>query len=152
MASLSIIAGSPEQGALQYNDQAHGFDTTPRSSGAGASLLVNDLQLELDEDGVVLHVWGLCPRESWEQRDLSLPSARDARLQWNEEVEPGISVRLNKAGRWKTYYDGRTSLLCIGDPDSEGDAVRFAPGSVGVFDGGVLCSLWFTLSAGHLIA
>jgi hypothetical protein len=41
---------------LVYRAADHAFDVGPKLNGGGASLLVNDLQVEVDEDGRALYV------------------------------------------------------------------------------------------------
>ena len=45
--------------ALVYRSQDYSFDVEPKPEGGGASLLVNDLQLEVDDEGKLLYAWAV---------------------------------------------------------------------------------------------
>lgn len=118
---LSYLDEPPISGRLVYCRPEHSFDVEPRPGGGVTSLLVNDVQLEMDEDGRLLNVWGYCPQESWKPASLAVPAAKSGRLQYvGDDVVPGVSIRLH-GGRWPVRHDLFSRWLCIDDEAARGD-------------------------------
>lgn len=140
---LKRFDGKPLSGQLVYRRSEHSLDVDPRPNRGIASLLVNDVQIEIDEDGRLLYVWGLCPYESWTAARLDSPAAKAGRLQYiNGEIIPGVSKRLNVGERWPVHYDTSSKWLCIGDTSSRDDLIIFAPDAVAALHDGELTGLW----------
>jgi len=140
---LTLIPEKPTDGRLVYRSSDHGLDVEPRRSTGLASLLVNDIQIGVDEDGTLLHVWGYCPSESWKRTRLNVPVASLNKLRMVDiDIVPGVSKRLNPMKRWDVAFDESSGWLCIGNAASGGEAVGFAPGAVAVVENGELTSLW----------
>lgn len=143
MIAFDVESGQPPSGELVYNANEHAFDTALRSEEGEASLLLNDLQLEVDGENRVLFVWGLCPRSIWIATKATTPKARPGRLRVRGvELIAGTSKRLNPSERWPVMVNERSGWVCVGDPSAAGDAVLFAAGSVAVLDSGALKALW----------
>ena len=139
---LKRTEGDPLQGRLVYRPGDRALDVEPHSDSGGASLLVNDAQIELDEDSHLLYVWGYCPHESWQASKLELPRSSPGRLSFSgAPIVPGSSARLNHE-RWPILFDEAAGWLCIGSPGARGDAVEFSPGAIAVLDNGELQALW----------
>ncbi len=128
---------------LVYRPMDHAFDVEPKPLGGGASLLVNDLQLELDEDGRVLYAWGLCPQTSWTEEAGEPPRARRAVLvaQLPADFSPGMSMRLN-THLWPVTVDRRSGWVRVGGTHESDDAVEFALGMVATFLDRQLVGVW----------
>jgi hypothetical protein len=140
---LRRFDGKPVSGRLVYRRFEHSFDVEPRPERGVASLLVNDVQIEIDEDGRLIYVWGLCPHESWKAATLDAPAAKPGRLQYVDgEVVPGVSKRLNAGKRWAVGYDSSSQWLCIGAESAHGEMIAFAPGAVAVLGKDELVALW----------
>lgn len=139
---LRRFDGKPASGRLVYRRSEHSLDVEPRPDRGVASLLVNDVQIEIDEDGRLIYVWGLCPQESWESATLVPPSAKPGRLQYLGEVVPGVSKRINAGKRWVVGHDSSSQWLRIGDDSAQGETVAFAPGAVAVIRESELVVLW----------
>jgi hypothetical protein len=131
------------QATLVYRSKDQAFDVEPKLPGGGASLLVNDVQLELDEDGRVLYVWGLCSQALWDEQAVEPPQARTATLfaERPEDLSPGMSVRLNKEP-WPVAADRRSGWIRIGESSATDEAVEFAPGMIAALLDGHLVGLW----------
>lgn len=132
---------------LVYRESEHSFDVEMRPAGGVTSLLVNDLQLEIDQEGVVLYPWGLCPRTAWDETDASPPRYSKGTLiaQTGREIVPGVSIRISGPVGWSVYLNKQSGWVCIGDPKpsvNETNAVEFAPGCVAVLSDGSLIALW----------
>lgn len=140
---LRRFDGKPASGRLVYRRSEHSLDVEPRPGRGVTSLLVNDVQIEIDEDGRLLYVWGLCPHESWSPVTLNVPAAIPGRLQYiGGEVVPGVSKRLNTDKRWVIGHDPSSHWLCIGDESARGEVIAFAPGAVAVLREEELEALW----------
>jgi hypothetical protein len=144
---LKRLDGTPATGRQVYRRSEHSLDVEPRPRRGVASLLVNDVQIEIDEDGRLIYVWGLCPHESWKAATLEAPEAEHGLLQYvGEEVVPGVSMRLNRT-RWAVAHDSSSHWLCIGDDSARGESIAFAPDAVAVLSGDELVALWIHISA-----
>ena len=140
---LKYFDGEPILGRLVYSNSERSLNVEPKPEGGIASLLVNDVQIEIDEDGQLIYVWGLCPHESWIPTTLNPPTAKPGRLRFvNGEIVPGISKRLNADKRWAVGYDASSKWLCIGDQSARGEPIAFAPGAIATLRDGELTGLW----------
>lgn len=128
---------------LVYRPADHAFDVEPKPHGGGASLLVNDVQMEVDEDGRVLYVWGLCPQTSWNEQAIEPPQARKAMLiaELPDDFAPGMSMRLTKQP-WPVAVDRKSRWIHIGAGLESDIAVEFAPGMIAALLRGELVGLW----------
>jgi hypothetical protein len=140
---IEKIGSAPLAGDLIYRTADRAFDVNPRPDDGGVSLLVNDVQIELDEDGTLLFVWGFCPHESWLTAPLPVPLGKSVALRWSgSPLVPGVSRRLNPNARWPVTHDPTTGWICVGNPAAEGERLAFAPGSILVLHEGMLTVLW----------
>jgi|SRR5215813_830990 len=141
---LRRLDGKPLSGLLVYRRSERSLDMEPRPAGGIASLLVNDVQIEIDEAGRLIYVWGHCPHESWMPARLETPVAKLGRLQYaNAKMVPGVSKRLNADKRWPVRYDPSSQWLCIGDESVQDcDMIAFAPGAIAALKKGQLAGLW----------
>lgn len=107
-------------------------------------VLINDLSLELDDSGEVLYLSGLCSHTLWEDRALQLPDYSFQKLIIELDSEPQIGVyhRINENCRWPVFVDKKNKLLCLGDPNVDGEAGCFLPGAVVVLNSGLPVALW----------
>lgn len=128
--------------SLVYRPSDYAFDVEPKPEGGEASLLVNDLQLEIDDEGRVLYVWGFCPHTSWSPASVKPPPARRATLtaEIPDDLAPGTSMRISKE-RWPVHVDQQTGWVRVGTCD-EGDVVEFVPGVRACLSEGNLVCLW----------
>jgi hypothetical protein len=135
--------GKPVSGRLVYRRSEHSLDVEPKPARGVTSLLVNDIQIEVDEDGRLVFVWGLCPQESWTTAKVQPPEASTGRLLFvGGTIVPGVSKRLNAGKRWTVFHDPTTRWLCVGEQSGEGELVAFAPGAVAKLNGGEMTALW----------
>ncbi len=78
---FDVIAGAPIAGTLIYRTDEHSFDTERGPTDSGSSLLLNDIQLEVDHEGRALYVWGLAPMPAWIAGELHPPVTSPGILQ-----------------------------------------------------------------------
>jgi hypothetical protein len=130
---------------LVYKMQEYAFATEPRPAGADTSLSANEVQLMVSgKDHQLLFVTGYCPYQSWHQTFLHVPSFTRAGLVVAEiDLQPGISIQLNRReARWPVQVDVQSGWVCIGDAQSKGEGIEFAPGCVAVILDGQLVAIW----------
>lgn len=145
---FEISSDNPASGRLLYFRSEFSLDTEPKPLGGVASLLINDVQLEINEDGRLLYVWGYCPEQSWRTAVLKPPEATGAQLRWKGRSIPrGASLRLNESGPWDILFDPIGHNLRIGSTIVGGQFVAFAPGATAELSHGSLVCLWLKLSA-----
>lgn len=95
------------------------------------------LNLGIDsEDMCIKCIWGFSPRESWEEKSLNLPIAKDGKIQLKGEYEAGITIRLDKNKTWDSYFDKLSGWYCIGNTSTEfnDSAVNIAKNIIIVLD------------------
>lgn len=138
---------------LVYRSMDYSFDVDPKPQGGGSSVVVNDLQLEVAEDGRVMYVWGLCPHTSWTKDALRPPQAHKAILLARPpgNATPGVSMRINRE-RWPVLVDQKHGWVKIAAPSDsvEGNKqalgekvyVEFAPGTIAGLLDSHLRELW----------
>src|SRR6185312_3647868 len=96
------------------------------------SILINDLNLEVDEAGRVIAVWGLCPHTRWTETRLIAPPTETGVLFAisDRPLLPGVSVRLDTAKYLPTYVDRSTGWVRVkGEPASAASVMVF-PGVI----------------------
>jgi len=135
-----------------YRPKEYSFDTLPAELRRGfASVLVDDLNLEVDEGGRVVSVWGMCPHTRWVEATLAPPSAEpgDLFVLPDHPFVRGISLEVNPQRYRPTYVDRRLGWVKVSIQDLSASAVEVLPGMiVEVSDGGKLCSLWLKPTQG----
>ena len=133
-------------GTLLYVESDYSFDFEPHSNGGGASILIHDINLEIDEDGNVLYVWGLAPKIAWEDTDKLPPSFIQAGIQCVlDKVICGVSIRINDVGSWPMFFNKANKWFFIGeDINYTGfEQIEFTQNCVAnLSDSGELKGLW----------
>lgn len=139
---LKRVEGEPIDGRLVYRYADRTLDVEPHPDGGVTSVLVNDAQIEIDEDGRLMYVWGYCPHESWRPWRLNIPNGSVGCVRYiGDCFIPGVSIRLNK-DPWPITFDDSSGWLCIGNPLSPGETVQFSPGAMIALEDGKLVALW----------
>lgn len=130
--------------ALIYRANEYSFAVIPWPSNF-TSVLINDLNLELDQQGRVIFVWGLCPYTAWKQATLEPPHADfgDVYFVPDSPLEKAVSVRL-KQPRWPIYVDNSSGWIHIdGGCPNRMNPVKVMAGVIIVINSkGDLCSIW----------
>ena len=137
------VDAEQERLVLVYRSQDYAFDVEPRPLGGGWSLLVNDLQLEVDEAGRVLYLWGLCPSDAWSETCDSPPAYRRGALRAEvpDDFAPGQAMHINRK-RWPVSVNRHEGWVRIGEKHGGEDCVEFANGMVACLAAGRLTSIW----------
>ena len=130
-----------------YRSQDFAFDVEPKPKGGGASVLVNDVHLEVDEYGRVLYAWGLCPHTTWSETCEPPPTTRPGmlRAELPDDFTPGTSIRVNRE-RWPVAANPKTGWVRIGESCAVDDRIEFADGMVACLAAGRLVSILIHLT------
>lgn len=135
-----------------YRPQEYSFAVEMRPGplpSAFTSVQVNELQLQLDDEGRVLYADGYCPHLGWSETQGTPPSAHRAGL-FVKDVDfvAGVSVALS-ASRWPVSVNRKLGWVCIGEQRASASCsgVEFATGSIAVVDAGSLKSIWLKPTA-----
>ncbi len=118
---------------LIYRADEYAFDVIPAPSTAFTSVLVNDLNLELDAHGHVISVWGLSPHTSWKRANLKPPVADFLNVTFvaDGSLNRGVSVRLNKGKYWPVFVDPTSGWVCVKGDDRATMAAKIMSGIIG---------------------
>jgi hypothetical protein len=118
---------------LVYRPEDFSFDVEPHLTGF-ASVLVNDLSLEVNETGKLIKVWGYCPHHAWTKSTVVPPSAKNLEVfaVSSERFLSGVSQSVNSDRRWPVYFDAQSGWVCL---DSGRTATSYAEVLNGVIIG-----------------
>jgi hypothetical protein len=102
---------------LIYRKSEYSFDVIHRPTGGICSVMINDIQLEIDTEGRVLYLWGLSPYTSWKSSTAIPPKGKKGilRVEFDKDINPGVSVRIGKPGEWPVFHNVELGWICIGD-------------------------------------
>jgi hypothetical protein len=142
MERFEFQPGASQAGRLIYRAEDHSFDTIEGPTGTYTSFLLNDVQIEVDDAGQFLHVWGYCPRTAWTDAVIQPPAGMTGLVRaLRPDLVPGVSIRVGQA-TWPVVVNSRTGWVCIGDPFSTGDAIACTRDVRIVLRDGELVALW----------
>ncbi|MDP1978692.1 hypothetical protein [Undibacterium sp.] len=130
---------------LFYRDSDYSFDIEPGIKGGGASIMVNDLQLEMTDQGEIIYVWGLCPMGHYKKIEVFPKHLQNKAIFAVLESTPqlGVSYRLNPRERWPTFINLNEGWICIGNPELSGRLlIEFAPKCVASMKGEEIVAIW----------
>ena len=103
---------------MTFRQAESSVDVSPRPLSGIASILVNYLQLEIDEEGTVLYAWGVFNHPTTWLDTVSYPSntARGTLLaNVPRPIVPGVSRRLNEEGVWQAFINRKEGWICLGE-------------------------------------
>lgn len=131
--------------SLVYRPKDYSFDVEPLDGTGDTSIMINDLQLEIDHEGRIMYVWGLCPLIQYEEID-EFPfkyKAGSLVALLDTPPVPGISYRLNEGQRWMIYINRKKGWVCLGNPEiKDKQLIEFAPNCIATMDGQELIAVW----------
>lgn len=143
---LHIDYNTPQsKGDLVYYSDEFSLDTRNRKDCGFTSILVNDVQLEINEDGIACAVWGMCPHTVWKEDSILLPIYKPGALLLDDELCPGVSLRINSPeSRWAIKHDSKTGwiVLSSGYEITSIEAVEFLPNCIAALHERRLVCLW----------
>jgi hypothetical protein len=126
---------------IYYRDE-HSFSVEGERLDSYTSLLINDIQLQMDEDGNLLYVDGYCPLVHKKPIDIRPANIIKAKIRFKEinKLDAGISKRINDEERWSIYENDE--WICIGNPNNQDSFIEFANGCVLGFLNNTIVSIW----------
>lgn len=132
-------------GKLTYIKSEHSFSMEGTDSG-DASVLVNDVNMELNGNGRVVSLWGYSPMANWKTCAVKPPpsSINDHALVFIDKLIPGTSKRINSDKTWPVYYDSASGWVCfsgltVGEVDT---VIQFLPNCYAAFVDNSLIAIW----------
>jgi hypothetical protein len=131
--------------SLVYRHEEYSFDTLISRGEGFTSVLLDDLNIELDESGQVVAIWGLCPHTRWEACALVSPEAQKGSLSFvcDRPLTRGVSVRLNQAKYLPVLFDEATGWVQVKGEGTPSLAVAIFPGVIFELTGqGEVANLW----------
>lgn len=131
--------------ALVYREEDYSFDIEPHDGSGFTSIMINDLQLEIDDEGKIVYVWGLCPLIKYEETNETPESYESKSLValLDKPPIPGISYRLNEKERWPIYINKKKGWVCIGNPKINGkQMIEFVPNCVAALEDQEITAIW----------
>jgi hypothetical protein len=133
-----------------YRQKEHSFDTLNNSSHGFSSVLLNEINLEVDETLRVISVWGLSSYEEWIIAEFPVPSSRiQVSLEIVEDIIPGVSIRIHpdNGGRWPIYVSPDRAWICIGNkPLPTDSAIQFLSNAMAVLKNNMISCVLIQLS------
>lgn len=131
--------------SLVYREEDYSFDVEPHDGTGFTSIMINDLQLEIDEEGRIIYIWGLCPLIKYEQTN-EFPKnyiSKNLVVILDKPPIPGISYRLNERERWQIYINKKKGWICIGNPKINGkQMIEFVPNCIAVLENQEITAIW----------
>ncbi len=130
---------------LVYRPEDYSFDVEPLDGTGDTSIMINDLQLEIDYEGKIMYVWGLCPLIKYEEIDEFPLKYKAGSLVALLDKPPvlGISYRLNEKERWPIYINKKKGWVCIGNPKINGkEMIEFIPNCIATLEDQEIIAIW----------
>lgn len=117
---------------LVYRPAEFSFDMAPSTQGGFASVLINDLNFEINNSGELISIWGMCPYTTWIESELRPPVSKLGSLLLisDKPFLRGASIRLNKQKQLPVVFDKKTGWLQIRDEIRPGVAVEISQGVI----------------------
>jgi hypothetical protein len=130
---------------LVYRSNEYSFDTVSLPGSGFTSVLLDDLNVEMDASYRVCGIWGLCPNTRWIEQALTPPHAQQGALVVvsDHSFERGVSVRLNGKGYLPVHVDSRTGWIQVKGDLSPAVAIEIFSGVIFELTAdGQFCALW----------
>ena len=131
--------------SLVYRSEDYSFDVEPLDGTGDSSIMVNDLQLEIDDQGIVMYAWGLCPLIDCHPTKNFPKKYRSVALIAVLDKPPvlGISYRINEYARWPLYVNKKKGWVCVGNPETKSkELVEFAPDCIATLENNEIIAIW----------
>lgn len=131
--------------SLVYREEDFSFDIEPHNDNGFTSIMINDLQLEIDEEGEIIYVWGLCPLIKFKETNVTPKNYKSSSLValFEKPPNPGISYRLNEKERWPIYINKKEGWICIGNLETnENQMVEFIPNCIASLSNQEIKAIW----------
>lgn len=141
-----IINENCNEGKIIYEDYEINFITNNKIEGNIFSLILGGYTRLYFSDINNKAVWlgGYNPFESWKKINLIFPNSQNGEIYIEEELKNKDIMDEYYCEDWKTYYDKKQNIVCIGDykSNSKDIAVEFCNNIVAVFEDKYLKAIW----------
>ena len=129
--------------SLLYGD--YWFYMEPYDKYGFTSILVNDIELNVNDEGRITDVCGYCPLIEYKETNEFPEDYKNYSLIviLDNLPVPGASVRLTDVKGWPMYINKKKGWVCIGNPDTENkQLIEFVPHCVATMEGQELIAVW----------
>jgi hypothetical protein len=119
--------------AILYRFEEFSFDTVPETVSAYTSVLLDDVNLEIDDKKRVVSIWGLCPHTRWKPATLVPPESIKGEISLVTEIPltRGVSLRLTEPGKHlDTFFDKNSGWVMINNTRISSLSVCIFPGVI----------------------
>lgn len=130
---------------LVYRGEDNSFDTEPLEENGHTSIMINNLQLEIDDEGRIIYVWGYCPLIHYiETEEFPYKYISKTLVSFlNKPITPGVSFRINEKEKWSIFINKKRGWICIGNPKTLGaKMVEFLPNCIAALVNDEIISIW----------
>jgi hypothetical protein len=138
--------------SLVYRPEEFSFDVTQAPTSGFTSVLLDDLNLEVEVTGKVFSVWGLCPHTRWNDALLAPPEAAYGELYvlTDTPLQRAISLRLTPERTYlPTFVDRSRGWVKVQGTPNPKSAVMIIPGVIfEIGNQGEFCALWLHPQSG----
>ena len=104
-------------GCLKYINEEFSFNTVNSDELYSSSLLINDINIVLNKDGLAVSIFGLAPFMRWIDGSIVVPQSIFMDLRVSSPIIPGVSYRINDIP-WKVTWDKKNGWIEIKDDRS----------------------------------
>jgi hypothetical protein len=119
---------------LVYRPEEYSFDVEPSPGRSFTSLLLDDLNLEVDDAGRIISVWGMCPHTRWQSARLTAPQASFGEL----FVVPYVPL-----SQGPVHLDSESRWVRVGGQETPAASVKLLPGVIfDLTEEGQISALW----------
>ncbi|WKD51051.1 hypothetical protein [Microbulbifer spongiae] len=136
---------SDEKPKYEYVADEFSINYEGSKTATCGGILFGDISVEVDANGCLLYASGLCPSSLWKSRILKVPEHSFSKVIVSVDggFTDGVYHRYDEKQRWTISVDKKNKVLCIGNPDAEGQSVCISPGLVLTIFNGQPLALWF---------
>lgn len=128
---------------LEYIISDFSFITQNTTSEFFSSLLINNINIAFDADGVAFSIFGTSPFSRWQSGDFLVPQANSGSLIFRGKFTPGISYRVNPIDKyWKVIFNKKNGWLEIKDFYINCEFVKIFDGAIIGINCGNITGLW----------
>lgn len=116
---------------LVYRSMDMAFAVEPQFAGF-TSVVINDLNLEINQAGKVVQVWGYCPYPGWVKLKVLPPQADPSEVFVvnDEPFRSGVSLRVNPDRPWPILVDQTSGWVCLDSGEGVASAAEILSGVV----------------------
>ena len=142
---IDFSTSQNSNGVLVYRPAEYSFDVEPAHVRSFTSILIDDLNVEVDDLGRVVSVWGVCPHTRWIEAKLTPPESNYGTIFFVSDTQlmRGVSIQLKHNGHLPVHVDSGSGWVRIQAEGIPAASVKLLSGVIFELTGeGQFCSLW----------